>query len=105
MANWKYKIDIKQHLIEEGYCFKDFATIANNVAKEFRKLPQWLFENEFSTLDDLEYLEGCHESDNEVYDDLEDYISEINYRINGLYDFADDNLIWCGGVVVNSVLN
>ena len=95
MANWKYKIDIKQHLIEDGD-FKDFAMAANNVAKEFRKLPATLFENEFSTLDDLEHLEGCNESDNEVYDDLEDYISEINFRINGLYDFADDNLVWCG---------
>lgn len=95
MKKWKYEIDIKQHLIEDG-SFKDFALAANKVAKEFKKLPESLFDGEFSIQDDLEYLSGCHESDNEVYEDLEDYIGEINYRINCLYDFADDNRIWCG---------
>lgn len=95
MRAWKYKIDIKQHLIEDGD-FKDFALAANNVAKEFQKLPKSLFENNFSILDDLEYLSGCHELDCAVYETLDDYIDEINYRINCLYDFADDNRIWCG---------
>lgn len=35
MKKWEYKIDIKQHLIEDGD-FKDFALAANNVAKEFQ---------------------------------------------------------------------
>jgi hypothetical protein len=47
MANWKYEIDISQYIIEDGD-FKDFALAANNIAKEFRKLPATLFENEFS---------------------------------------------------------
>jgi hypothetical protein len=95
MANWKYEIDISQYIIEDGD-FKDFALAANNVAKEFRKLPTTLFENEFSVLDDLKYLEECNELDKLDYEDLEGYIWEINYRVNSLYDFADDNLVWCG---------
>lgn len=95
MKKWEYKIDIKQYLIEDGD-FKDFALAANNVAKEFQKLPESLFYGVYSVQDDLEYLSGCHESDCEVYETLKGYIDEINYRINCLYDFADDNNIWCG---------
>ena len=95
MKKWEYKIDIKQHLIEDGD-FKDFAKAANNIAKEFEKLPKNLFEDEYIIQEYLEYLSGCHESDCEVYETLEDYINEINYRINCLYDFADYNRVWCG---------
>ena len=94
MKKWKYEIDIKQHLIKDG-SFKDFALAANKISEEFKKLPESLFDGDIIQ-DDLEYLSGCHESDNEVYETLEEYIYEINYRINYLYDFADDNCIWCG---------
>ena len=70
---------------------------AHGIAKEFKKLPEELFEDEWSIQDDIEFLEGVSaEFDPEVYDSPYDLQDEINYHLNNLYDFADANRIWCG---------
>lgn len=95
MNNWKYEINIKQHLIADGD-FADFAESANKIAAEFRKLPEQLYKDDFTTQDDLWFLESCNEQDYEVYESVQDYIDEMNYRLNSLYDFADRERIWLG---------
>ena len=94
MSNWKYKINIKQHLTGET-TWEALEKAAHGIAKEFRKLPEDLFS--FNDLDNIEYLEGVSaEFDPEVYDSPYDLQGEINFRLNSLYDFADYERIWCG---------
>ena len=94
MNNWKYKIDIKQHMTEET-TWESLEKVAHGVAKEFRKLPEDLFS--FDDLDNIEFLEDVSaEFDPEVYDSPYDLQEEINFRLNNLYDFADYKRVWCG---------
>ena len=94
MNNWKYKINIKQHLTEET-TWEALEKAAHGVAKEFRKLPEDLFS--LDDLDNIEFLENVSgEFDPDVYDSPYDLQEEINFRLNSFYDFADYARIWCG---------
>ena len=94
MKNWKYKVDIKQHLTDDE-SWEGIATAANNIAKELRKLPERLFED-YRLEDDVEFLEGVCIEDCEVYDYEQNLLDEVNYRLNSIYDFADAVGIWLG---------
>ena len=100
MAKWNYEINIKQHLTEDDPTWENLCRVANGIAQEFKRLPSKLMEDDFSVREDLEFFKELDPADTEwmaeVYESPEELQNEINYRLNGLYDFADYHRIWCG---------
>lgn len=100
MTRWEYEINIKQHLTEDDPTWENLCKVANGISKEFKKLPSKLIEDNFQVQDDLEFFEELNPDDTEwlveVYESPEELQSEINYRLNSLYDFCDYHRVWCG---------
>ena len=94
MQKWKYHCNIKQHLTDDE-TWLGIALSANNIAKELRLLPKHLFDD-YTFSDDVEFLEGVHVEDEEVYNCEQDLLYEVNFRLNSVYDFADYEKIWLG---------
>ena len=94
MSDWKYKVDIKQHLTDDE-SVEGIVKASNAIAKELQKLPDELFED-FTFEDDVEFLYWVSKDDMEVYESEEDLLKEVNHRLNSIYDFANCNKIWLG---------
>lgn len=94
MSKWLHTINIKQHLTEDE-SWEGMISAANNIAKELSKLPEHFFED-FSFSDDVEFLNGLCMEDSNVYASEQELLSEINYCLHCIYDFADAELIWLG---------
>lgn len=75
---WKLTVDIKQHLDPE----KPFQEVGKKIVAEFRK----------------HFKEGENDKLDEVLDYLtdQDTIEGFNFELDCLYDWADDERVWCG---------
>lgn len=100
MVQWKYKINIKQHLGEDT-SFEAIAKAAAGVQAELKRLPDaWLDIKDSKydpSLDDMFNIFQCIAKDAESKDgDEDDLLEEFNYNLNELYDWADAKHVWLG---------
>jgi hypothetical protein len=91
MRAWKHIINIAQYITEDN-SKEAVLKAANGVMSELARLPQdeetEHFKWEFEEIAE----QARHASDDEA-----DYlVDEFNYKLNNLYDWADNRRIWLG---------
>lgn len=94
MSKWLHKVNIEQYLTEDE-SWEGMIFAANNIAKELNTLPEHFFED-FSFSDNVGFLSGLCMEDSSVYASEQELLSEINYCLHCIYDFADAERIWLG---------
>jgi hypothetical protein len=87
MANWKYKIDIKKYIGKDKLSVQE---VAKGVLTEVKPLAQRkAFKEDKELSQIIEEFQGIVYSKAATDDEFDEIL-------DCFYDWADDNLVWCG---------
>jgi hypothetical protein len=91
MAEWKYSINVKQHL-SNGTSNDAIVKAAKGVLSELKRLPEHLLSDIEDITYEFEEMVRCtHDPE-----DNDNLLWEFNYQLNSLYDWADYKRVWMG---------
>ena len=89
MAQWQYKVNIKQYLNREGD--DDIITIAENIAKELDSTPRWIFGSLPTRL-----VNETKAAVARIPEDVDYHELKFNQVLSRIYDAADEYRVWLG---------
>ena len=89
MAEWKYRLELKDLWEKYDNDEMEIVHIAKEVANRIRDL------NISGEEQNIDYIARCFDEIHDCYGDNNEEDEQIfNYEMTGLYDWADENRVW-----------